>query len=118
MVKIHLQWGRPGFELWVGKIPLEKGMATHSSFLAWRIPSTEKPGSPWGQKESVSQTEQLSHHPWNAFNAQRKECEVPRARAGPTGEFLLVKANRHSAVTLSFLDGSCPTAGVDRRSLN
>ena len=22
----------------VGKIPLEKGMATHSSFLAWRIP--------------------------------------------------------------------------------
>ena len=24
--------------------PLEKGMATHSSILAWRIPSTEKPG--------------------------------------------------------------------------
>ena len=24
--------------------PLEKGMATHSSFLAWRIPWTEKPG--------------------------------------------------------------------------
>ena len=23
---------------------LEKGMATHSSFLAWRIPCTEKPG--------------------------------------------------------------------------
>ena len=24
--------------------PLEKGMATHSSILAWRIPCTEKPG--------------------------------------------------------------------------
>ena len=24
--------------------PLEKGMATHSSILAWRFPWTEKPG--------------------------------------------------------------------------
>ena len=24
--------------------PLEEGMATHSSVLAWRIPWTEKPG--------------------------------------------------------------------------
>ena len=24
--------------------PLEKGMATHSRILAWRIPWTEKPG--------------------------------------------------------------------------
>ena len=24
--------------------PLEEEMATHSSILAWRIPSTEKPG--------------------------------------------------------------------------
>ena len=24
---------------------LEKGMAVHSSFLAWRIPRTEEPGS-------------------------------------------------------------------------
>jgi len=32
---------------------LEKGMATHSSILAWRIPCTEEPGrlSPWGRKE-------------------------------------------------------------------
>ena len=29
--------GRPGFDSWVGKIPLEKGKATHSSILAWRI---------------------------------------------------------------------------------
>ena len=37
-----------------GKDPLEKGMATHSSILAWRIPQTEDPGGrrPWGCKES------------------------------------------------------------------
>ena len=27
--------------------PLEEGMATHSSFLAWRIPWTEEPGGLW-----------------------------------------------------------------------
>ena len=35
-------------ETWVQPIrwedPLEKGMATHSSILAWRIPWTEEPG--------------------------------------------------------------------------
>ena len=31
-------------EPWVRKIPLEEGIATHSSNLAWRIPWTEEPG--------------------------------------------------------------------------
>ena len=33
--------------------PLEKGMATHSIILVWRIPWTEEPGGygPWGCKE-------------------------------------------------------------------
>ena len=33
--------------------PLEEGMATHSSILAWRIPWTESlvDSSPWGPKE-------------------------------------------------------------------
>ena len=31
---------RPGFDPWIGKIPLKKGKATHSSILAWRIPWT------------------------------------------------------------------------------
>ena len=43
-----------GFDPWVGKDPLEKGMATHSSILAWRIPWTEEPGRlqgvTWGHK--------------------------------------------------------------------
>ena len=37
-IRIHLQCGRPGFDPWVGDNPLEKGKATHSSILAWRIP--------------------------------------------------------------------------------
>ena len=44
--------------------PLEKGMATHSSILAWRIPWTEELGglcSPWGGKE-LDTTEALSIH--------------------------------------------------------
>ena len=36
------------WENWVqslgGEDPLEEGMATHSSILAWRIPCTEEPG--------------------------------------------------------------------------
>ena len=42
---------------------LEKGMATYSSILAWRIPRTEEPGrlhSPWGHNE-LDMTEQLTH---------------------------------------------------------
>ena len=31
-------------ETWGSEDPLEKGMATHSSILAWRIPWTEEPG--------------------------------------------------------------------------
>jgi len=36
-------------ETWVQSLgqkdPMEKGMATHSTILAWRIPWTEEPGS-------------------------------------------------------------------------
>ena len=51
------------FSSWVGKIPLEKGMATPSSILAWRIPWTEEPVgySPWGCKE-LDMTERLHVH--------------------------------------------------------
>ena len=41
---------------------LEKGMATHSSILAWRILWTEKPGKlrlSWGRKE-LNRTERLT----------------------------------------------------------
>ena len=43
-------------ETWVLSLgrddPLEKGMATHSSILAWEIPQTEEPG---GQQSMGSQ---------------------------------------------------------------
>ena len=45
-------------ESWVQSLgqedPLEKGMATHSRILAWRIPRTKESGrgSLWGCKES------------------------------------------------------------------
>ena len=43
--------------------PLEKGMSTHSSILAWRIPWTEEPGGLWsrGSQES-DMTERLNKH--------------------------------------------------------
>ena len=40
---VCLQCRRTGFNSWVGKIPLEKEMAIHSSTLAWKIPWTEEP---------------------------------------------------------------------------
>ena len=48
--------------------PLEKGMATNSSILAWRIPCTEKPGrlDPVQGSQRVDKTDfhfQLSDEP-------------------------------------------------------
>ena len=45
--------------------PLEEGMATHSSILAWRIPWTEEPGglqSVHSVAKSWTQRKQLSMH--------------------------------------------------------
>jgi len=56
------------WETWVQSLgqgdPLEKGMATHSNTLAWRIPWTESLAgySPWGHKES-DMTEQNCSKP-------------------------------------------------------
>ena len=52
------------WETWVRSLgwedPMEEGMATHSSTLAWKIPWTEEPGrlQSMGHKESDT-TEQL-----------------------------------------------------------
>ena len=54
-------------ETWVQSLgwedPLEEGMATHSSILAWGIPWTEEPRSysPWGHKE-LDTTEHAHTH--------------------------------------------------------
>ena len=44
MVKYLPAMWETRFNLWVGKNPLEKEMATHSSILTWKIPWTEEPG--------------------------------------------------------------------------
>ena len=61
-------------ETWVQTLgwenPLEKGKASHSSILAWRILY-----SPWGHKESDT-TEQLSFSLSGAFKYNRATSDV------------------------------------------
>ena len=45
------QCGRSGFDLWLGKIPMRRGIATHSSILAWRIPMER--GARWATVHGV-----------------------------------------------------------------
>ena len=51
-------------ETWIQSLgwedPLEKGMANHSSMLAWRVPWTKEPDGSMGRKES-DMTEGLTH---------------------------------------------------------
>ena len=49
------------FNIWVGKIPLEKGIATHSSILAWRIPWTEKPGGLQSTESDMTEATEYTH---------------------------------------------------------
>ena len=42
--------------------PLEKGMANHSSILAWRIPQTEEPGGLHSMGVTKSLTQLSDHH--------------------------------------------------------
>ena len=48
-------------ETWVRSLsredPLEEGMATHSSILAWRIPRTEEPGGLQSIASQIDMTE-------------------------------------------------------------
>ena len=54
--------------------PLEKGMATHCSILAWRIPWTEEPGRLLSMGSQRDMAEQLSTHPpnYSALSAWEK----------------------------------------------
>ena len=63
-------------ETWVSSLgqedPLEKGIATHSSILAWEIPWTVEPGK-LQSMESHSRTEQLSLFTFIVFLIHRIE---------------------------------------------
>ena len=70
---IHLQWGRPGFDPWVGKIPWRRERLP--SPLLW-------PGEfQRGCKESDT-TERLSHHMIQQFHFWIAHCSV--AKSCPT----------------------------------
>ena len=43
-LRICLQWGRPGFDPWVGKIPWRRDRLPSPVFLPGESPWTEKPG--------------------------------------------------------------------------
>ena len=66
-------------ETWVQSLgredPLEKGIATHCSILAWRIPCTEEPGrlQSMGHKESDT-TERLTLSPFKACLNPKLVC--------------------------------------------
>ena len=42
--------------------PLEEGMATHFSILAWRLPGTEDPGMPQAMGPKESDTTEVTQH--------------------------------------------------------
>ena len=62
-------------ETWVrslsGEDPLEKGMATHCSILAWRIPWTEEPGYTLLGRKELDTTQTFSFTP-TSFSITRK----------------------------------------------
>jgi len=65
--------------------PLEKGKATHSSILAWRIP--------WGPK-GLDPTERLSFSTEQGNEIQGES--VTRTKLEPQLSYLLVKGSRES----------------------
>ena len=88
-------------ETWVRSLgledPLEKGMATPSRILAWRIPWTEEPGAVHGVAKSWTGLKWLSTHTENnqgqGAQAHRSHSSGPRSsrelRRGPAATALL-----------------------------
>ena len=66
------QWGKT-IEMWVQSLgqedPLEEGMASHTSILAWKIPWTEEPG---GLQSTGSQ--RVRHNPAHRHGAWNPNC--------------------------------------------
>ena len=74
---------RPEFDPWVGKIPLEKGKATHSSILALRIP--------WSQSQT-----RLSNFDFQRW--EREEDKRPREDMKKSCDFSQTPGAARSAV--------------------
>ena len=83
-----------------GKDPLKKGMATHSSILAWRIPWTQEPGShrigyDWGINAFTFTL--LCRCPWRCWTVLRTENPSPpvTARSCEQRDFRDSRLGRH-----------------------
>ena len=99
------------WETWVQFLgwedPLEKGMVTHSSILAWRIPWTEEPGGPQSMG-SQSRTRLSDFH----FHRMSKVAwNKPERKASLLGKRKRKKAGsqekqRRNMISISFSLGS------------
>ena len=106
--------GRSGFNTWVGKIlsigckdPLEEGMATHSSILAWSIPMDRGAWQAIVHGVAKSQT-QLSH--WEQPNTVQNARASLRELRHDFGDAVLVavifQTGVHGALFWRMLTGN------------
>ena len=70
------------------KDPLEEGMATHFSILAWEIPRTEEFGgySPWGYKRAGHNDLAATHASILELNTNERERMMVKTRVQTAGE--------------------------------
>ena len=86
------------FSLWLGKIPWRKGMATHSSILAWEIPWTGEPGGLQSRgSHRVDTTEQPNNNRRRILETQHPG---PTSRASVT---IALVGSQHPFVVFFFL---------------
>ena len=81
-------------EMWVRSLiqenPLEKGMAPHSSILAWEIPWTEEAGGPQSMRSQESGSTEVTQH--TCTPTGRLSPERPRGTSQVTQQVLGVLA--------------------------
>ena len=75
---------RPGFDPWVGTIPLVQGMATQSSILDWRIQGT---GGGWWAVQSMGSKEldtiEATEHVCMWLSDEESTCQCRRCEFDP-----------------------------------
>ena len=75
--------------------PLEEGMATHSSILAWKIPRTEDPGGLlYTGSHRVGRDRSLSAHARTFFHSLMnlfESAELSYHRKGHLVQFLIIR---------------------------
>ena len=93
--------------------PLEKGMETHSSILAWEIPWTKKPGGlQFMRSQELDTTEQLTHththtHKGDRLNppcvAKNRKILLQGGIKGPDAQSLLL-SERNSLLCVQAME--------------